>query len=166
MLLSNLLTLSRCIQPLPSPTTASSPWGRGRNLSCPPPLPWRLTVLCPHGTAPGALPSVAVFHPLLLPPSLFPPSWFGHQASQLRPSGLPWRTSTAAGAASGGRPPGGLGVSLPYSRGGRSPGRLPSRVGGGGTAALQPPHTPAGPSLLLHGGLLLSLLLQLPHCSL
>ena len=36
MLLSNLLTLSRCIRPLPSPTTASSPWGWGRNLSWPP----------------------------------------------------------------------------------------------------------------------------------
>ena len=149
--------------PLPPPPL---PGVGGGTSPVPPPLPWWLTVLGPPGAAPGWLPSVGVFHPLLLPPSLFLPSWFGHHASQLRPSGFPWRTSIAAGAAGGSRPPGGLGVSLTYSRGGRSPGRLPSRVGGGSTAALQPPLTPAGPSLLLHGGLLLSLLLQLPHCSL
>ena len=34
--MSNLLTLFRCIRPLRPPTTPSSPWGRGRNLFCPP----------------------------------------------------------------------------------------------------------------------------------
>ena len=141
--------------PLPPPPLSGVGGGTSPVL---PPLPWLPPVLSPPWTAPGSLSSVAVLHPLLVPPSLLSPSWRGHQASWLRPSGLPWRTPTSAGAAGGGRLPGRLGVALPDSRGGGPPGRLPSRVGGDGTAAPQPPLTPASPALLLHGGLLLFLL--------
>ena len=165
MLLSYLLKISHCIRPLPLLPLPPLPGVGGRTSPVLPPPSWRPVVLGPPGTAPGPLPSVAALQLPLPPPPLFSPSWSGPQSPQLGLS-LPWQTPTAAGAASGGRPPGGLGVGLPHSCGGRATGGLPSRVGSSGTAALQPPLILGGPPLLLHGGLLLLLLLQLPHCPL
>ena len=100
--------------PLPPPPLP----GVGGGTSPVPPSPfWQPTVLGPHRAPLVSLPPIAVLRSPLSPPPLLSPSWSGSPVPQPRLGGLPWRTPTATGAASGGRPPSGLGVASPAPAG-------------------------------------------------